>query len=361
MLSSMLKHATAPFVEGDALMYSLDLSPYPEGWYCLGFSSELAPGAVLARRIAGQEVVLFRGQNGIATALDAYCPHLGAHFAHGGRVEENCLRCPFHAFHFDQTGQCVRTEYGTKPPPKAKARRWPLIERMGVMFIFVGAEGTSPPWELPEVSTEGWTAWRWHQWQMRGHVQEIAENSVDIGHFTHIHKYEAVKTISPLKTQGFYLNARYGMRRPAGLFSQTDGIETEFEIHQYGLGLARVEVVVTNMGLKTRQLVLATPLDEEQICLRIAFSVQVPERSTQLHPLLAVVPRTWQAELVAHSGIRAFVEDVSQDIPIWQNKQFMRRPALADGDGPVGAYRRWARQFYGKEAAAQAAALEPSP
>jgi hypothetical protein len=43
---------------------------------------------------------------------------------------------------------------------------------------------------------------------------------------------------------------------------------------------------------------------------------------------------------------QGFKADVGQDIPVWNRKLFLAQPALAEGDGPIGAYRRWARQFY---------------
>jgi hypothetical protein len=47
---------------------------------------------------------------------------------------------------------------------------------------------------------------------------------------------------------------------------------------------------------------------------------------------------------------QAFVDEidkqVQEDTPIWQNKAFLARPALADTDGPFTPFRRWAAQFY---------------
>jgi hypothetical protein len=40
------------------------------------------------------------------------------------------------------------------------------------------------------------------------------------------------------------------------------------------------------------------------------------------------------------------VHDVKQDFHIWQNKRYVHPPQLAVGDGPIGAYRRWCKQFY---------------
>ena len=38
-----------------------------------------------------------------------------------------------------------------------------------------------------------------------------------------------------------------------------------------------------------------------------------------------------------------------QDIPIWENKQYLTKPMLADGDGPLPVYRRWMRQFFSEQ------------
>jgi hypothetical protein len=42
----------------------------------------------------------------------------------------------------------------------------------------------------------------------------------------------------------------------------------------------------------------------------------------------------------------ALANDVEQDFVIWKHKQYVARPALAQGDGPIARYRRWAEQFY---------------
>jgi hypothetical protein len=59
--------------------------------------------------------------------------------------------------------------------------------------------------------------------------------------------------------------------------------------------------------------------------------------------------------------VRNLVEGFAQDRQIWENKRWRDRPALCDGDGPVGALRRWYRQFYPETLeAAQAAAASSS-
>ena len=53
--------------------------PIPNGWFSVSCSDELAAGDVKLLRYFGEDLVLFRGEDGVAHVLDAYCPHLGAH------------------------------------------------------------------------------------------------------------------------------------------------------------------------------------------------------------------------------------------------------------------------------------------
>jgi hypothetical protein len=54
----------------------------------------------------GQRLVLFRDEEGELGLIGRNCPHRGADLCYG-RLENNGLRCPFHGWHFDRTGQCV--------------------------------------------------------------------------------------------------------------------------------------------------------------------------------------------------------------------------------------------------------------
>lgn len=79
---------------------------------------------------AGREVVLFRGEDGVARAVDAWCPHMGAHLGQA-TVRENSLQC---ALHHRLVG-CERSP-------------WSARERFGL--VFVSKAGTTSP--LPDVS-----------------------------------------------------------------------------------------------------------------------------------------------------------------------------------------------------------------
>lgn len=313
----------------------------PDGWFALATSDELPRGAVLTRTLAGEEVVLYRTAAGEARVVEAYCPHLGAHLGHCGAVRGEALRCGFHGFCFDGAGACVATDYGARVPPKARLRAWHVRERNGVVLAWRG-EGEAPAWEVPALDLDGWSPLRVHRWSLRGHPQETTENSVDVGHFTAVHGYRDVATVRPARVEGPHLTARYAMTRGLGPLARWGlRLRIEFEVHAYGLGYSLVDVHIPSLGLRTRQFVLATPTAPGQIDLRIAVSVPAPWRGVLGRALGAALARVLMV---------MYRHDVAQDFRIWEHKRYVDRPALADGDGPVGLYRRWARQFYGGEA-----------
>ena len=112
-----------------------DCEGYPRGWFVVAFTDELPAGEVRPLKYFGQHLVLFRTEGGEAKVLDAYCPHLGAHLGQGGVVEGETLRCPFHAWRFDGSGQCTEIPYATKIPPKAKVPCWSVREVNGMVHV----------------------------------------------------------------------------------------------------------------------------------------------------------------------------------------------------------------------------------
>jgi nitrite reductase/ring-hydroxylating ferredoxin subunit len=321
------------------------LPPFPVGWYAVALSDELKPGEVKPFKFMGEEVVLYRTRAGVANLIGAYCSHLGAHFGYGGQVVGEHIRCPFHAFEFDVNGVGQSTAYGTRLPPKAKAQIFPARERHGLILAYYDPNGKAPDWEIPCLDVAGWSPLLRQRWDFRGHPQETTENSVDIGHFTIIHDYSNVSIVKDLLIDGPYLSARYAMTRQKAVMGKP--ADSEFEIHVYGLGYSQVNIFVPAFGLQTRLFVLATPVDGENITLRIVVSGNGASfRPVKIHPLLGLLPRT----LILHAAIQGAFDgichDVSQDFMIWQHKRYVQPPILAEGDGPVGKYRQWAKQFY---------------
>jgi nitrite reductase/ring-hydroxylating ferredoxin subunit len=79
--------------------------PFPTGWFFISHSDELKKGQVKSVSFFDREYALFRGEDGTARILSAFCPHLGANLANGGIVHDNCLTCPFHGWVFNGEGK----------------------------------------------------------------------------------------------------------------------------------------------------------------------------------------------------------------------------------------------------------------
>ncbi len=124
-------------------------TPYPEGWFCIGFSREWKAGSVGTRRFAGGDAVVYRTRRGVLRVTRPYCPHLGAHLGAGGTVDGEYLVCPFHRFAFAPDGTCARTPYGT--PPRASLTLLPSREAYGIVWTWHSPDGAPPSRKLPSL------------------------------------------------------------------------------------------------------------------------------------------------------------------------------------------------------------------
>lgn len=300
----------------------------PKSWYMIEYSENLAIGDVKPVQYFGQHLVLFRGEDGKATLLDAYCPHMGAHLGHGGVVEGNEIRCPFHAWKLDGTGTCTEVPYATKIPKRAKIRSWDVCEINGLIMAWCNEEGTGPEWEIPaidEVGNDEWTAFEKYEWVIPTHNIEMGENQVDTAHFQYLHGVTDMPE-SKVTIDGPIMHARSetGMETPQGIISSV------IDSKSWGFGFQRTRFSgITDMTIVSS----TTPMDGENVHVRFNFMVK------KVNGVNAI------------DGVgRAFIDEVArqleQDIPIWRHKLYIKPPNLCDGDGPVAEYRRWCKQFF---------------
>ncbi len=76
-------------------------------WQPVALSEELPEGgAPIPVKIMGEELVLYRDEQGKLGLLGIHCPHRGADLSYG-RVEEGGLRCIYHGWLFDKQGKCL--------------------------------------------------------------------------------------------------------------------------------------------------------------------------------------------------------------------------------------------------------------
>ena len=110
-------------------------------WMPAALSDELNNNRPLVPiRLMGEDLVLFRNENDQLGLIDRQCPHRGVDLAYG-RLEKDGLRCPFHGWYFSTDGQCL--EQPAEPEDsilfkKIKTTAYPVIERNGIIFAFMG-------------------------------------------------------------------------------------------------------------------------------------------------------------------------------------------------------------------------------
>lgn len=323
------------------MAYRFPFSPYPNCWFRVAFSDELRPGDVKPIHYFGQDLVVFRTQDGTAHVMDAHCPHLGAHLGYGGRIEKNTIRCPFHGWCFDANGRCVEVPYSSKSVPKAQVRTWPVREVNGMIMVYHHELEALPTWDiptLPECNNPDWLELKRTHWRVRMHAQELAENGIDTSHMPVVHS-QAMLEINDrqLEMTGTQLVHRLLPRYQVYFGSKHLGrqVDCKHDLVYHGLGCL-LNYVYINEHKITLELIFAfypTPIDEEYIEIQGVF-------------LMKKVWTKLLTKLLATKITQNFELTINQDIPIWENKIYHTNPLLCEQDEPIRPFRRWATQFY---------------
>lgn len=334
-------------------MTPTQLDPYPDAWYALAASRDLAPGEVQAHTLCGEEVVLYRTESGVVHASQAHCPHLGAHLGRGGVVVGENLRCPFHGFEFGKDGSCRKAYGKSTKTGRGRLKQLQVLDRNGWILVWSGQ--SEPGWAPEALDMADWSPVHVHDWTLTSHPQEISENSVDVGYFTAVHGFSKVQELEAAHTKGPLLQATYAMERPNPFHRRLAPIRTTFTARVWGLGYSQVDIHVKNYDLRTRLFVLPQPIEGNQVRLRVAMSTLDLRLSRSTQRLSRIPGPIWR-RLTGLINKRAGDEaamDVENDFEIWTHKVWIPRPALASCDGPIGKYRAWCRQFYPQQADVQ--------
>lgn len=163
-------------------------------WYVACESSEVGEQP-LPVRMLGCDFVVFRDGQGAAACLSAICCHRGGDLSRGKR-SDGCVKCPYHGWEFDAAGRCTRMPPlgdDMQPPKRARVDSYPVEERYGYVWVFLGdmAEGERPalPDFLPELAeTGGWRAVRLKR-DWNANWARIHENLLDTSHLYLVHSF----------------------------------------------------------------------------------------------------------------------------------------------------------------------------
>ena len=157
-------------------------------WYVAALADEVG-GAPLARTILNQKVVLYRGEDGVGHALGNVCPHRFA-FLSKGKLVGDQIECPYHGLRFGPDGACVLNPHGAGViPPAARVQAYPLEERYGAFWIWMGDAAKADLDTIPDCSLldqPGFLSVS-GSLQIDANYQLIVDNLMDLSHVQFLH------------------------------------------------------------------------------------------------------------------------------------------------------------------------------
>ncbi len=158
-------------------------------WMPALMSSELtADGPPVRLMLLGEKLIAFRDSFGQVGVMDHRCPHRCASLFLG-RNEEGGLRCIYHGWKFDVEGRCV--DMPSVPPPdfkeKVKAKAYRVVERAGVVWVYMGTAAEAPPLPGFEILDMPEDEIRVSFIQRDCNYLQALEGEIDTSHFGFLH------------------------------------------------------------------------------------------------------------------------------------------------------------------------------
>lgn len=124
-------------------------------WQPVARLRDLPAGRAKPLEILGEHFTVYRGENGTPHLTDYRCPHRGTPLSLGW-VEGDALRCRYHGWKFDASGQCIEQPNEDRPfCQRVAARRYPTEVYAGLVFAWLG-DGAPPPFpRYPDIERPG--------------------------------------------------------------------------------------------------------------------------------------------------------------------------------------------------------------
>lgn len=160
-------------------------------WYVAARSTDLKKRKPVKAVIMELPIVLWKNSKGDIAAMIDRCNHRNAPLSEG-KIENDCIVCPYHGWVYNEEGQCVNIPSegpNTDRIPNKKVELFPVIERYGLVWIWMGREvlPDKEPFEMPYYNGEGWK-----NYYMVTHfdnaVTDLVENFMDVPHTVYVHK-----------------------------------------------------------------------------------------------------------------------------------------------------------------------------
>ncbi len=322
----------------------------PTGWFMIGWSADIAPGTSKPMQYFGQHLVAYRTEEGVLHVLDAHCLHLGAHLGHHGKVNGDCIECPYHGWGWGPDGENKYIPYEDRPNVSKRLRSWVVDERHECIFMWHDPAGGPPRWEMPDIwsivpSIPGREEDYYRAFPEVSvkyerepvHPQITLENGPDSIHFRYVH----AATVDPVLLEWAVEDHIYRTISGWPVPTADGGTRMARKIHGYSTGVGGSYAIFEG-SVHYRLIFFTTPVDDETSDM--FYSIWLPREPGDDSP---VAP-----EAMRERADKEFLQTLWDDLEIWRYQMYVQEPILAKQDArPYGALRKWARQFYELEPA----------
>jgi phenylpropionate dioxygenase-like ring-hydroxylating dioxygenase large terminal subunit len=319
-------------------------------WYPVVMSKDLqdAPQRV---RILAQDLVAFRDGKGAARVLSNTCTHRGGSLS-GGKIRGDHIQCPYHGWQFDGAGVCQKIPSlgsGAKIPARTRVDAYPVTEKYGIVFAFLGdlpAAERPPMLEVPEFDDPAWRP-SWINFQVDYSYERSIENGMDAAHneFVHpTHGFSGQNEDYKVRDFRWVGDGKWGpgffhkFKSPASTdpqFAKMKGADDNREAGSGTIGPNHMWTYIRfGQGKDMHQYMWEAPIDETRTNV---FFLNM--RNTFLEPEMdqRVTDRNW---MVAQQDIVVLSALEPRETPKTNTREFM-----VPADEPILRYREKLREF----------------
>lgn len=325
---------------------------YINFWYPIARSEEISADQPLRVDLLGLGFVAFRDEEGSAHVLANTCVHRGGSLS-AGVIKNGRIACPYHGWQYNGAGQCthIPSLANGKIPARAKVDAYPVQERYGIVFAFLGdlpEEERPPLHDIKEYGTEGWKT-QLYVYDVACNYERSIENGLDPIHNEFVHPAQGAPMLppeqqsTPVPMEDIPWGSKFYLSFPAkkDVNTELNPVKSGKRIGAAGSWFQGPNQLVTWIDISTEnsfhQYLFEAPIDDSHT--RIFF----------------VNMRSWLLEDEHDLRIeKPTLDIVNEDVGILERLEPVRTPPtnskeiLVPGDAVVLRYREWLSEWDAK-------------
>ena len=323
---------------------------YINFWYPLALATEVTQDKPLRVTVLCLPFVVFRDTAGHAKVLSDTCVHRGGALGLG-KIRGDHVACPYHGWEFGGDGGCKRIPSlgdGAQLPARAKVDSYPVLEKYGIVFAFLGdlPEAERPPlYAIEEFGSPQWRA-QTFVFDVNAYYERSIENGLDTIHNQFVHAAQGQPSLSPeqqrtpLPMEQIPWGSKHYIK-----FGGTKNEDTALANVRQGPRIG----AAGSWHQGPNQLVTYIDLTATNSFHQYMFEAPLDESHTRIY---LVSLRNWLLE-DAHEARMAEVtrKVVQEDTLIIENLNPVRTPdsntreVLVPGDTAIAHYRDWLKKW----------------